>query len=182
MPFYLKESDVLAQAAGLRSVLIVPCRFCPAASLAVREKKPYIELFRRGLRTGAYESFIRGLKRRLEGEGIETTVFDSRLPHHFVTCMWTAGRRRKLARRAAQFDGVVVLGCDAAVETVRDGLGDTDCRVIQGMEVDGGIMNVVPTFSFPCNISLTVKSVTPYQRAGQSRVARERAPQSSLTA
>ena len=66
MPFYLREADVFPEVAGLRSVLIVPCRFCPAASLAVREKQPYIQLFRRFLRTKAYESFIRALKQRLE--------------------------------------------------------------------------------------------------------------------
>ena len=110
MPFYLKEADVRSEITGLRSVLIVPCRFCPAASLAVREQKPYIQLFRRFLRTEAYESFIRSLKRRLEDEGIRVTVFDSKLPHQLVACMWTARRRRKLAKRAAEFDGVVVPG------------------------------------------------------------------------
>ncbi len=122
MPFYLKGSNILPEVAGLRSVLIVPCRFCPAASMAVREKKPYIELFRRFLRTEAYESFIRSLKSRLENEGIKTAVFDSKLPHHYVTCMWTSRRRRELARRASQFEGVVVLGCDATVEIVRDAI------------------------------------------------------------
>jgi hypothetical protein len=53
MPFYLKESDIISHVAGLRFVLIVPCGFCPAASLAVREKKPYIELFRKFLKTEA---------------------------------------------------------------------------------------------------------------------------------
>ena len=66
MPFYLAETDIQRDAAGLESVLIVPCRFCPAASMAVREGKPYIEPFRRLLRTEAYESSIRALKRRLE--------------------------------------------------------------------------------------------------------------------
>jgi hypothetical protein len=37
MPFYLKELDIIPQVAGLQSVMIVPCRFCPAASLAVKE-------------------------------------------------------------------------------------------------------------------------------------------------
>jgi len=159
MPFYLKERDVLPQVAGLRSVLIVPCRFCPAASSAVREKKPYIELFRRFLATGAYESFIQVLKRRLEDEGIRTSVFRSRLPHHFVACMWTSRRRRKLARRAAAFDGVVVVGCEATVETVRDAIGPADCRVVQAMETEG-IMNVLPILSFPLNISLQVQGIT----------------------
>ncbi|MHC4266498.1 MAG: hypothetical protein ACYSUK_11290 [Planctomycetota bacterium] len=159
MPFYLKESHVLPRVAGLRSVLIVPCRFCPAASLAVREKSPYIELFRRFLRTEAYESFIQTLERRLKDEGIKTAVFDSKLPHQIVACMWTSERRRELAKCAAEFEGVVVLGCDAMVETVSDSIRSTDCRVIQGMEVEG-IMNVLPTLSFPCNLSLAMQGVT----------------------
>jgi len=160
MPFYLKETEILSQVAGLQSVLIVPCRFCPAASLAVRENKPYIKLFRNFLRTEAYESFLRSLKRRLEDEGIRTAVFDSKLPHQFVTCMWTSRRRRRLARRAAEFEGVVVVGCDATTETVRDSIGSADCRVIQAMETEG-IMNVLPMVSFPLDISLELQGVTP---------------------
>jgi len=160
MPFYLKESNVLPQVAGLRSVLLVPCRFCPAASLAVKQKKPYIELFRRFLRTGAFESHIRTLKRRLEDQGIRTAVFDSRLPHQFTACMWTSRRRSALARRAAEFEGTVVLGCDAMVEAVSESLACTGCRVIQGMEIEG-LMNVLPTVSFPLNISLALNGVAP---------------------
>ena len=159
MPFGFKELDIIPQVAGLQSVLIVPCRFCPAASLAVKEKKPYIELFRKFLKTEAYESFIQDLKRRLEKKGIKTAVFDIKLPHHYVTCMWTSGRRRELAKRAAEFEGAVVLGCEATVEIVRDSIRSTDCRVIEGMEAEG-IMNVVPTVSFPFNISLEVQGIT----------------------
>ena len=159
MPFYLKEKNIVPHTAGLQSVLIVPCGFCPAASLAVRENKPYIELFRRFLRTKAYESFIQILKRRLEDNGIKVAVFDSRLPHQFVACMWTSRRRRKFADRAAEFEGVVVLGCNATVELVRDSLRSTDCRVIQGMETEG-IMNILPTVRFPFNVSLEVRGIT----------------------
>ena len=159
MPFYLKELDIVPRVAGLQSVLIVPCRFCPAASLAVKEKKPYIELFRKFLRTEAYESFIQALRGRLKDERIKTAVFDSKLPHHFVVCMWTSERRRKLTKRAAEFEGVVVLGCEATVEIVRDSIRSTDCRVIQGMENEG-IMSVLPTVSFPFNISLEVQGIT----------------------
>lgn len=159
MPFYLKELDILPRVAGLQSVLIVPCRFCPAASLAVKEKKPYIELFRHFLSTPAYESFIQTQKRRLTDAGIKTAVFDSKLPYYFVTCMWTSGRRKKLAKRAAEFEGAVVLGCDAAVETVHNSIKSTTCRVIQGMDNEG-IMNVLPTVNFPFNISLEVQGIT----------------------
>lgn len=166
MPFYLKASDILPQVDGLQSVLIVPCRFCPAASLAVREKKPYIELFRKFLKTEAYDLFIQALKRRLEDKGIKTAVFDSKLPHHFVACMWTSIRRKKLAKRAAEFEGAVVLGCEATVEIVSNVIRSDDCRVIQGMENEG-IMSVLPTVSFPFNISLEVQGITSVLRQGK---------------
>ena len=111
------------------------------------------------MRTEAYESFIQALKRRLEVNGIKTVVFDIKLPHHYVACMWTYGRRRELAKRAAEFKGVVVLGCEATVEIVLDSIKSTDCRVIEGMEAEG-IMNVVPKVSFPFNISLEMQGIT----------------------
>ena len=159
MPFYLKDRDISSDIATVHSVLIVPCRFCPAASLAVRERKPYIELFRKVLRTASYESYVEALKSRLESEGIRTVVFDSKLLHQFFVCMWTSGRRQDLARQAAGFDAVIVLGCDAAVETIRASLQSTACRVIPAMEVEG-IMNVMPTLRFPFNIWLELGSVT----------------------
>jgi hypothetical protein len=163
MPLLLQESEILPQVAGVRSVLIVPCRFCPAASLAVREDKPYIELFRRSLRTEAFESFIETLRRRLQDEGIKTAVFDSKLLHQFVACMWTRRRRSEFAKRAADFEAVLVLGCDGMVAAVRDALKSTDCRVIPGMEVEG-MMNLIPTASLPCNLSLELRSVTPVMK------------------
>lgn len=159
MPFYLKERDISSDTAAVDSVLIVPCRFCPAASFAVREAKPYIKPFWTFLRTPAYESHIHALKSRLENEGIRTGVFDSKLPHQFVICMWTSGRRQELARQAAGYDAVVVLGCDAAVETARSSIERTGCRVIPGMEVEG-LMNVMPILRSPLSIWLELSSVT----------------------
>jgi len=163
MPFYLKESDALAQVDGARSVLIVPCRFCPAASAAVRARKPYLEPFRRLLKTEAYESRIEALKRDLREKGIRGEVFESRLLHQFVACMWTSARRRELAKRAARFEAVLVLGCDAMVEAVREAVGSGGCRVIQGMEIEG-LMNVLPTVSFPLNVTLELQSVSNVRR------------------
>lgn len=158
MPFYLKDRDIIPDIGEAKSVLIVPCRFCPAASLAVRERKPYIELFRSFLRTRSYERYIQVLKSRLESKGIRTEVYDSKLPHQFVVCMWTSGRRKDLAKHAVGYDAVIVLGCDAAVETARQCLKSSYCRVIPGMEVEG-IMNVIPTLRFPFNIWLEVSNV-----------------------
>jgi len=158
MPFHLKDREISPDIASVGSVLIVPCRFCPAATLAVRENRPYIKLFRNFLRTPSYESYIEGLKSRLESHGIRTGVFDSKLPHQFIVCMWTLGRRKALARQAAGYEAVIVLGCDAAVETVRSCL-PSNCRVISGMEVEG-VMTVIPTLQFPFNISLEMSSLT----------------------
>jgi hypothetical protein len=140
MPFLLKDRNTASDLLNVRSVLMVPCRFCPAASLAVRKEKPYIELFRRFLKTAAYEDYIQERKLQLERDGIRAKVFDSKLPHHFVACMWTSRRRKELRQHAVNYDAVMVLGCGAAVKTALDSLKATNCRVIPGMDVDG-IMN-----------------------------------------
>lgn len=158
MPFYLSERDISPDLAGIRSALIVPCRFCPAASLAVRADEPYIQLFRHFLRTPSYEAYLRGLASLLRDQGISTEVFDSRLPHQFIVCMWTGDRRDALAQRGALFDAVVAVGCDAAVETVQSAVRSSGCRVIAAMQVQG-LMNVIPTVRFPFDISLQVGSV-----------------------
>jgi P2-related tail formation protein len=67
---------------------------------------------------------------------------------------------RKLAKRAAGFDGVIVLGCDATTETVREALKPADCRIIQGMEMEG-VMNILPKVTFPFNVSIEVQGITP---------------------
>ncbi len=110
----------------------------------------------------AYESIILDLQHRLADAGITTDVFDSKLLHQFVACMWSSRRRRALAKRAAKFDGVLVLGCDPTVELVRDALGSTDCRVIRCMETDG-IMNILPNVSFSFNVSIEMHGITPVE-------------------
>ena len=157
MPFLLEDRDLTADLAVVRSALIVPCHFCPAASVAVRTRSPYLKLFNGFLRTPSYESSIRALRSRLEQQGVRTEVFDSKLPHHLVMCMWPAGRRKALARRAAGHDATIVLGCDAAAETARTCA--SGCRVILGMAV-AGIMNVVPPVRSPFELHLEVQSVT----------------------
>jgi len=160
MPVYLSRTDAVAEAAGCKSVLIVPCRFCPAATCAVNSGEPYIEPLRRLLKTASYERLIKTLTSSFERKGIKTSVFKSRLLHQFVLCMWTTRRRTKLLKRAKQYDAVVVLGCEAAGQTVRESLKSTDCRVIQGMR-SKGIMSVKPAFRLPASLSLELESVTP---------------------
>ena len=160
MPFYFDEKEVVQEVDGLESVLIVPCRFCPAASTAVRNDEPYINFPRSSLKTASYEQLIKKIKSDLEHQGIEADVFKSRLVHQFVLCMWTSSRREKLAERAKNYDALVVIGCEAAVDTVRDVIGSNQCRVIQGVKTEG-LMSIQPRFSFPGTVRLKLQGISP---------------------
>ena len=160
MPFYLEEIEEIPELDDFKSVLIIPCRFCPAASLAVSKNEPYIQLFRRFLKTASYEQFIKIIKSNLEKKGIKTDVFRSHLPHQFVLCGWTSKRRQMMLERVNKYEAVLVLGCEGAVKTVRDTINSTSCQVFQGMKTMG-LMSIKPSFNLPCNISLKLDSVTP---------------------
>jgi hypothetical protein len=129
--------------------------------MAIKSNEPYIEFPRRLLKTASYERLIATLKESLEKRGIKTGVFKSNLLHQFVLCMWTSRRRKKLLERAKKYEAVLVLGCEAAVETVRSCVKSTNCQVIQGMKAEG-IMSIQPKLSLPFNLSLELEGVTPY--------------------
>ena len=150
MPLYLEDIDVTPEIEEARSVLIVPCRMCPATSLSVRNKTPFFEIFKTFFRTPALEQYIKALQSRLEELGKNTGVYFS---HQFLTCAWTLRERNKLLRRAEGYDAAIVLGCDSAAETARDALKSTDCKVLQGMKVTG-IVNVKVKFHLPGTLSL----------------------------
>ncbi len=160
MPFIFKDNMDISEFTGFKSVLLVPCRFCPAASSAVKNNRPYFEFLRRFLKTDSYEREIASLKSNLEKRGITTDIFKSRLIHQFVLCMWTSGRRKKLLKHAKDYEALVVLGCEAAVQTVRDSLKSSSCKVVPGLESEG-VMSIQPRFHFPCNLSLELESITP---------------------
>jgi hypothetical protein len=140
MPIHFEDLDVVSQVEGSSSALVVPCNLCPGVTVAVREEKPFMLLFRSLFRSAPFEQYITALQRRLEQKGVSTAVFRSSLYHHWFVCMWTAGRRKALRKRAAQYDTLIVLGCDSATETVRKAVADMDCKVVEGMRVTG-IMN-----------------------------------------
>lgn len=160
MPVYLKEIHEFDKLDQFESVLIVPCRFCPAASLAVRNNEPYFSLFRDHLQTAAYERYIDTMKSDLEKRGVKTDVFRSRLPHQFVVCMWTSRRRKKLMKQAKNYDALVVLGCEAAVQTILDSCETASFQIVQAMRNEG-IMSILPRFQFPDRITLQLNSITP---------------------
>lgn len=160
MPVYLKDISEFPELERFKTVLIVPCRFCPAASFAVRRNKPYFEFLKKLLQTASYEQYINAIRSDLEKKGVRAGVFKSHWPHQFVVCMWTSSRRKKLKKQALKYEALVVMGCEAAVQTVYDSVKLTSCKVFQGMRTEG-IMSIKPLFQFPCNISLQLNSITP---------------------
>ena len=160
MPFYLKDIEAFPELEHFKSVLIVPCRFCPAASMAVRTNRPYFEFLRRFLQTAPYKELIETIQSNLQKKGVKADVFQSYWPHQFVVCMWTTWRRKRLLKRASQYDAVVVLGCEAAVDTIHDAVNSASCEVFQGMRSEG-IMSILPRFHLPGSISLELNQVTP---------------------
>ena len=139
MPIHFEDRDVTSEVAGVRSALIVPCNLCPAVTVATRQNRPFLRLFRSLRKSAPLEEYVEALQSRLSERGVNTKVFRSHLYHQWFMCMWTARRRKKLEKQAKNYDAVIVLGCDSATETVRDLVSDS-VRVIEGMKTTG-IMN-----------------------------------------
>jgi len=152
MPIHFNDLDVVSEVAGLSSALIVPCNMCPAVTVAVRERKPFMQLFRSFLKSAPFEQYMKALQSRLRENGVSTEVFKSIPYHQWFMCMWTSKKRKKLQKCAEHYDAVIVLGCESATETVRDVVKSDDCKVIDGMEVTG-IMNAELRFHLPGNVS-----------------------------
>jgi hypothetical protein len=163
MPIEFNDLDVFSEVAGLSSALIVPCNMCPAVTVAVREKKPFIQFFRSFIKSAPFEQYLKAMQSRLGEKGVNAKVFRSNLIHQWFMCMWTLRQRKKLQKHAQAYDAVIVLGCDSATETVRDLIKSTDTKVIEGMEV-AGIMNAKLRFHLPCNVSFEDCKVIPIAR------------------
>jgi hypothetical protein len=160
MPIHFNDLDVVSEVTGLSSALIVPCNMCPAVTVAEREKKPFMQLFRSFLKSAPFEEYLRELQSRLRENGVNTKVFKSIPYHQWFMCMWTSGKRKKLQKCAKQYDAVIVLGCESATETVRDVVKSNDCKVIEGMET-AGIMNAQLRFHLPGNVSFENCKIVP---------------------
>ena len=160
MPIHFTDLDVLSQVDEGSSALIVPCAMCPAATVAVRENKPFLQLFRSLFKSPPLERYIAALRSQLADKGVRTSVFTSRLYHQWFLCMWTAGRRKKLHQYAGRYDALVVLGCDSATETVQEAAEGSNCKVIEGMKVSG-IMNAQLTVRLPANVSFESCKIIP---------------------
>ncbi|NKB58193.1 MAG: hypothetical protein GKS00_17855 [Alphaproteobacteria bacterium] len=152
MPLYLEPKDVIADLEDFRSVLIVPCPICPPMSLAMQTKTPFIDLFKHGLKTGAFEDYIQSIREPLEQRGIRTDVLTIRAPLPLM-CLWTEGQRQRLVERAKDFEAVLVLGCNSATVTAKDALKDADCQVFQAMRMKA-MANATTKFGFPPTMEL----------------------------
>lgn len=152
MPAYLEPRDVTTELTNFRSVLIVSCPVCPPMCLAMQKDAPFIEFFKRGIKTGAFEDYIQSIREPLEKSGVRTDTISIHAPTPMM-CLWTDSQRRRLAKRARDYEAVVVLGCDSGTVTAVDALKDSDCQVIQAMEMNG-IMNATAKIKFPLTVTL----------------------------
>jgi len=152
MPLHLESLDLSDTLKSYQSILLVSCPVCPPISLASDNDSRLIEFFKHGIKTPAYEAHLSELRKSMEAKGIRTGVFTSYLPCP-TTCMWTAGQRNRLRKRAVNYDAALVMGCESAQCTVEETLKGTKCDAILGMRLVG-ITNAKLKFEFPLNIKL----------------------------
>jgi len=157
MPVYLEPKDVSADLEKFSSVLIVFCPICPPMCLAMQKKSPFIELFKRGIKTGAFEDYIKSIREPLEQRGVQTGLYSMYTPIP-MACLWTVGQHKRLLKQARDYEAVVILGCDSATYTAKEALKSTDCQIIQAMQMTG-IANATVKFRFPVTVDLDMHLV-----------------------
>jgi len=152
MPLHLEPLDVSTELEKYKSVLIVSCPVCPRVSLATENDSPFIEFFKHGVKTVAYEDHLHNIREFLEQRGVKTGVFTSYVPCP-ATCLWTKGQRKRLLKRAREFDAALIMGCESARYTVEETLKSTPCEVVLAMQLVG-ITNASLKFQFPMTVKL----------------------------
>ena len=150
MPVKLTPRDALADLDGFDSVLIASCPVCPPMCLAMQKQEPFIEFFRHGIKTGAFEDHIQAIRDSLTERGVRTGVFAIHAPTPMM-CLWTKGQRARLLKRARDYDAVLVMACDSGTESAMDALESTDCQIIQSMDMDG-VINATTSIHFPLTV------------------------------
>lgn len=155
MPIYMEPRDVTADLESFNSVLIVSCPICPPMSMAMQTKKPFIDFFRHGIKTGAFEDYIKSIQEPLDQLGIRNDVYTTRAPSPMM-CLWTDGQRNRLLKRSKGYEAVLVVGCNSAIHVVKDVLKDTDCQVFPAMKMKA-IANATMKFEFPMKVKFDMK-------------------------
>lgn len=152
MPLHLEPLDTTVELEGYKSILIVSCPVCPPVSLATEKDAPFIEFFKHGIKTPAYEEYLSEIRDYFEHHGVKTGVFTSYVPCA-ATCLWTKGQRSRLLKRANDYEAALVMGCESAKYTVEETLKDTNCKTVLGMRLVG-ITNANLKFEFPLTVKL----------------------------
>ena len=150
MPVNLIPKDVSSDLAGFNSVLIASCPVCPPMCLAMQKNEPFIEFFKHGVKTAAFEEHIQSIRDSLEERGVRTGVFCIHTPTPMM-CLWTERQRKRLMKRAKGYEAVLILACDSGTESAKDALKDTDCQVIQSLDMDG-VINATTSIHFPLTV------------------------------
>ena len=150
MPVNLTRRDVSSELAGFNSVLIASCPVCPPMCLAMQEQGPFIEFFKHGIKTPAFEDHIVSIRDSLTQRGVRTGVFSIHTPTPMM-CLWTERQRARLLKRAKDYDAVLILACDSGTESAKDALKNTDCQVIQALDMDG-VINATTSIHFPLTV------------------------------
>ncbi len=150
MPVNVTPRDVSADLAGFNSVLIASCPVCPPMCLAMQKKEPFIEFFKHGIKTPALEDYIQSIRDSLAERGVRTGVFSIHTPTPMM-CLWTKRQRERLLKRAKDYEAVLILACDSGTESAIDALNDTDCQIIQSLDMNG-VINATTSIHFPLTI------------------------------
>lgn len=163
MPVNLTPRDVSSDLAGFNSVLIASCPVCPPMCLAMQKREPFIEFFKHGVKTAAFEDYIQSIRDSLAQHGVRTGVFSIHTPTPMM-CLWTKRQRARLLKRAKDYEAVLILACDSGTESAKDALKDTDCQVIQSLDMDG-VINATTSIHFP--LTVVMERHNESARAGQ---------------
>ena len=163
MPVKLTPRDVSADLAEFSSVLIASCPVCPPMCIAMQKEEPFIEFFKHGTKTPAFEEYIQSIRDSLAQRGVRTGVFSIHAPTPMM-CLWTTRQRARLLKRAKDYEAVLILACDSGTESAKDALKGTDCQVIQSLDMDG-VVNATTSIRFPLTVVMEPRSDS--SRVGQ---------------
>ena len=150
MPVNLIPRDVTADLAGFKSVLIASCPVCPPMCLAMQKGEPFIEFFKHGIKTAAFEDYIESIRDSLTQRGVRTGVFSIHTPTPMM-CHWTKRQRARLQKRARDYEAVLIMACDSGTESAKDALKDTDCQIVQALDMEG-VINATTSIHFPLTV------------------------------
>lgn len=150
MPVKLTPRDVSSDLAGFDSVLIASCPVCPPMCLAMQNNEPFIEFFRHGIKTSAFEDHIQSIRDSLTERGARAGVFSIHTPTPMM-CLWTRRQRERLLKHARDYDAVLIMACDSGTESAKDALKDTNCQIIQALDMDG-VINATTSIRFPLTV------------------------------